>query len=254
MKGCVIMTRKHHFKGFTLVELVIVIAIVGILAAVLVPTIYNYVKKARIKAAIADARTIKTSIENALIDKLMLDADDPGNAFNKVLYLDKDTKKGYREREHEIVGAFTNVSWVIYRKNVNSMGPSQILDKAIASALDKAFSEEWETGIQANPMSYNSASQNCAKYLKDKKTNFGLVAVYNRDGAVRMMQIYRKGILVTYINGQYVANVNSDAHFVGTGTWDTIYKDSGQAAPEEFAKVNLANKQINTSGDLGGWY
>ena len=67
MKGCVIMTRKHHFKGFTLVELVIVIAIVGILAAVLVPTIYNYVKKARIKAAIADAKTIETSIENALI-------------------------------------------------------------------------------------------------------------------------------------------------------------------------------------------
>ena len=247
------MTRKHHFKGFTLVELVIVIAIVGILAAVLVPTIMNYVRKARIKAAIADARTIKTAAENALIDELMLGTTSPGNAFNKVLYLDLNTGNGLSDRQHEIVGAFTNVSWVIYRNKSGNLGASQVLDKAIASALDKAFSEEWETGLQANPMSYNSSSQNCAKFLKDKKTNFGLVVVYNRDGAVRMMQIYRKDILVTYINGQYIANTNSDAHFIGTGTWDKIYKDSGQSSPEEYATVSLSNQQIK-DGELGKWY
>lgn len=241
-------------KGFTLVELVIVIAIIGILACIIIPTIYNYVQKAKIKAAIADAKTIKTSIENSLIDHLMLDAADPGNAFNKVLYLDTETKKGMSERQYEIVGSFTNVSWVVYRTNENSMGKSQILDKAIAKGLDKAFSEEWDTGKKTNPMKYNSNSQNCEKFLKDNNTNFGIVAVYNRDGAVRMLQIYRKGILVTYINGEYIANTNANAHFVGTGTWDTIYKDSGKSSPEEFCKVNLSNKQIGNDGNLGGWF
>lgn len=241
-------------KGFTLVELVIVIAIIGILACIIIPTIYNYVQKARIKAAIADAKTIKTSIENSLIDHLMLDAADPGNAFNKVLYLDLETKKGMSERQYEIVGSFTNVSWVVYRTNENSMGKSQILDKAIAKGLDKSFSEEWDTGKKTNPMKYNSNSQNCEKFLKDNNTNFGIVAVYNRDGAVRMLQIYRKGILVTYINGEYIANTNTNAHFVGTGTWDTIYKDSGKSSPEEFCKVNLSNKQIGNDGNLGGWF
>ncbi|MBR2304099.1 MAG: prepilin-type N-terminal cleavage/methylation domain-containing protein [Ruminococcus sp.] len=245
---------KKNRKGFTLVELVIVIAIIGILACIIIPTIYNYVQKARVKAAIADARTIKVSIENSLVDHLMLEADDPGNAFNKVLYLDRETKKGMSERQYEIVGSFTNVSWVVYRTNENSMGKSQVLDKAIAKGLDKAFSEEWDTGKKTNPMKYNSNSQNCEKFLKDNNTNFAIVAVYNRDGAVRMLQIYRKGILVTYINGEYIANTNTNAHFVGTGTWDTIYKDSGKSSPEEFCKVNLSNKQIGNDGNLGGWY
>ncbi|MBR1562130.1 MAG: prepilin-type N-terminal cleavage/methylation domain-containing protein [Ruminococcus sp.] len=245
---------KKNRKGFTLVELVIVIAIIGILACIIIPTIYNYVQKARVKAAIADARTIKVSIENSLVDHLMLDAADPGNAFNKVLYLDLETKKGMSERQYEIVGSFTNVSWVVYRTNENSMGKSQVLDKAIAKGLDKAFSEEWDTGKKTNPMKYNSNSQNCEKFLKDNNTNFAIVAVYNRDGAVRMLQIYRKGILVTYINGEYIANTNTNAHFVGTGTWDTIYKDSGKSSPEEFCKVNLSNKQIGNDGNLGGWY
>jgi prepilin-type N-terminal cleavage/methylation domain-containing protein len=241
-------------KGFTLVELVIVILIIGILAAIIVPSIYNYVKKAKIKAAIADARTIKVAIENALIDKLMLDAADPGGAFNKVLYLDTDSSKGWSKRQYEIVGSFSNVSWYVYKTNQSSMGPSQVLDKAIASGLDKAFSEKWQTGKKTNPMAYNTASKNCAKFLKDNNVNFALIAVYNRDGAVRMLQIYRKNILVTYINGEYIANTDKNAHFVGTGTWDTIYKDSGKSAPEEFCKVNLANKQIDTNGNLGGWY
>jgi len=60
--------RKSNKKGFTLVELVVVIAIIGVLAAILVPTMMNYVKKARLKTANANAKLIFTTCNNTASD------------------------------------------------------------------------------------------------------------------------------------------------------------------------------------------
>lgn len=49
--------RKNH-NGFTLVELVVVIAIIGVLAALLVPAMLNYVNKSKQQSCNADARLI----------------------------------------------------------------------------------------------------------------------------------------------------------------------------------------------------
>ncbi len=60
--------NRSSEKGFTLVEMVIVIAIIGILAAIIVPSIFNYVGKANRKADIVTARLIGTTITNILIE------------------------------------------------------------------------------------------------------------------------------------------------------------------------------------------
>ena len=53
--------KKMNKKGFTIVELVIVIAVIAILAAVMIPTFSNVVSKAQTSAAIQQAKNDYTT-------------------------------------------------------------------------------------------------------------------------------------------------------------------------------------------------
>ena len=63
--------KKNNKKGFTIVELVIVIAVIAILAAVLIPTFTGVTERAKESAAMQNAR-------NAWTDYMSANADQPG--------------------------------------------------------------------------------------------------------------------------------------------------------------------------------
>ncbi len=55
-------------KGFTLLELLVVVAIIGVLAAIAIPAYYSYIDKARVTVAISTLDTIRRDFESFHID------------------------------------------------------------------------------------------------------------------------------------------------------------------------------------------
>ncbi|WP_317933534.1 pilin [Halioxenophilus sp. WMMB6] len=65
----------NNQKGFTLIELMIVVAIIGILASVALPAYQVYVQRSEMVEALSMAATIRQNVTNYYVEKLVFPAD-----------------------------------------------------------------------------------------------------------------------------------------------------------------------------------
>jgi type IV pilus assembly protein PilA len=62
----------RRVKGFTLIELMIVVAIIAILASIAIPAYQNYVARSQASAGLADLAGAKSSFETLLINDTII--------------------------------------------------------------------------------------------------------------------------------------------------------------------------------------
>lgn len=81
-------TRKIQREGFTLIEILLVVVIIGVLAALGVPKLTGHMERARVNAAKSDISAISSAIsmyelDNGEFPKTLQDLmKDPGNTMN----------------------------------------------------------------------------------------------------------------------------------------------------------------------------
>ena len=88
-------TKKN---GFTLIELIVVIAIIGVLAAILVPTMIGYVKKSKRAADVSSAKDIHTQVMDLILTEDYLNDSfyyDGGNVSSAISKLDEISNHTY---------------------------------------------------------------------------------------------------------------------------------------------------------------
>ncbi|MBR1555968.1 MAG: type II secretion system protein [Oscillospiraceae bacterium] len=72
-------TSNRRVKGFTLIEMVVVIAIIGALLGVFAPAMSNYYWKSRVKAANAEAKMIYNAAQTEVQKYIAFDRANPEN-------------------------------------------------------------------------------------------------------------------------------------------------------------------------------
>ncbi len=81
--------KKNNKKGFTLVELIVVLVILAILAALLIPALTGYIDKAKQKNVIAETRQAVMAAQTILDEKYALvDPNDANGGGITLTYTD----------------------------------------------------------------------------------------------------------------------------------------------------------------------
>jgi type IV pilus assembly protein PilA len=111
--------KKMNKKGFTIVELVIVIAVIAILAAVLIPTFSGVIEKANQSAAMQNAASLfKEALALDLADGVADGLPEIETVEGKtVTYTNDGTTISFSYSDDKYTSSYNGSAWTVAKKN-----------------------------------------------------------------------------------------------------------------------------------------
>ena len=201
------MERNNRKRGFTLVELIVVLVILAVLAALLVPSLTGYIDKAKKQAVITEARDVWTASQAALSECY-------------ALYPESFTANSANGKSNCRFSVYINNKWV--------SGVGKISNAAL-NAVQRNPKDLTEAGtasrkVSAMVLAYlDSANKNNARYTfydgkpitkdtkpstyfdgKSKSTDIIIQLFHTVDGKVIALNYGKDGYMVTIVPGQEI--------------------------------------------------
>lgn len=115
---------KKRDKGFTLVEIIVVLLIIGILLAITIPSIMGYVRKAEDAKLIADMRTLVLEANETATKYFVNDRVDVNDLSYKIIKKYKNEEYGDGFKIYGYLGSESTTSFSIYYDDYNGEASS----------------------------------------------------------------------------------------------------------------------------------
>ena len=144
-------------KGFTLIELMIVVAIIGILAAIALPLYQNYIASSQVTRAMGEAGSLKTVVETCMLNGRFEPGEDAGQCqigATGSTILTGEAQSG------ETLAAGTGVPQVEIKADENTATIEATFGNSAAAALDK----KTVTWTRTNDSTWTCETSADAKY------------------------------------------------------------------------------------------
>lgn len=221
------MIKRNNKKGFTIVELVIVIAVIAILAAVLIPTFSGIIKKANISADTQLCKNMNTALSMAKAEGKALDT------------------------MEDVLFAINEAGYVIENLNPTTEGYYFAWDQKNGQILflNEALGLHYPEDATLNPA-------DCWITVGDKKEAADVAAkgfaLYLEPGFSGELSLDKLVSVDAGVNNVNALTIKSDAEgsIVIRGSYGTVTLDAKNADADQYGVVNAFNVTAVKEGTL----